>query len=102
MNPIRQAEMEKLWATVESLRPEAERGRVSTHPDNLRLRQGELLNRIKEIVSGNDWDGDRALLAVGQLREAMRAFDEPAQAIKKYEAARKSLDDLRKGLEADA
>jgi hypothetical protein len=95
-------EVTKAANLVDALRHDAERGRMELQPDRLRLRQSALLKRVNEIVSVAEIDANRALLIVGQLREAMRAFNEPADAVARYEAARKSVDDMRKGLEVDA
>lgn len=56
------------------------------------------IRRVKEIVSGAALDSNTALLAVGRLQEAIRAFEEPSRVEKRIVSLRAEIEQLRGGL----
>lgn len=56
------------------------------------------INRVRQIVSGAALDANSALVAVGRLQEAMRAFDEPSSREKRIVSLRAEIGQLRGGL----
>jgi hypothetical protein len=56
------------------------------------------IRRVKEIVAGAALDPNTALVAVGRLQEAIRAYEEPDRVAKRIVGLRAEIERLRGGL----
>jgi hypothetical protein len=59
--------------------------------------KGRVLGRILDLVSKRfDGDANRAAFALGQVREAMLAYEQPLNAIAEFEEMRERVETLEK------